>query len=287
MHWYAPLSREPHAESHVYTGTNTTSIHILIRQAWPSVNSVEVLTVGSPTCKSLQWPHALVHHNPISAVFRTVQCVYWAIGIFTVFKLWLFWRRLVCIPRPTVSREGTKPWVPFLSLWIRGSSLAPVWHTLCYTTRARLLPSIRQPLYRAPCHRGSLQLYFAGRPYRSAPSSDPPFLRCNCYLPRPRARNPLPVISGWSPVYTPRLEHSCSALRSHSSTLVHDKPYNPSWSEYNCSESHIRHLILSRRFGPAVENLNREHFNILTIKCDLCHTKYWNGLLFNAHKVED
>lgn len=71
------------------------------------------------------------------------------------------------------------------------------------------------------------------------------------------------------------------------STCQLSKPYNQSWPEHNRSESHIRHLILSRGFGPAVENLNREHANILSIKCDLCHTNYRNALLFNAHKVED
>ena len=71
------------------------------------------------------------------------------------------------------------------------------------------------------------------------------------------------------------------------STCQLNKPYNQSWSEHNRSESHIRHLILGCGFGPAVENLNREHSNILSIKCDLCHTNYRNALLFNAHKVED
>ena len=71
------------------------------------------------------------------------------------------------------------------------------------------------------------------------------------------------------------------------STCQTNKPYNQSWPEHNRSESHIRHLILSRGFGPGVENLNREPSNILTIKCNLFHTNYRNALFFNAHKDED
>ena len=39
------------------------------------------------------------------------------------------------------------------------------------------------------------------------------------------------------------------------STCQSNKPYNQSWPEHNRSESHIRHLILSGRFGPALETI--------------------------------
>lgn len=52
------------------------------------------------------------------------------------------------------------------------------------------------------------------------------------------------------------------------STCQLNKQYNQSWREHNRYEFHTIHLPSSREFGPAVENLNGEHFNVLTTKCD-------------------
>ena len=128
------------------------------------------------------------------------------------FNYLLLRRRLQYSRRSTLFKEGTKRWVLFLSLWISGSSLAPVLHTTCYTTRAHLRLQIPTALPRSLLPR--ILTVPTARDVPTAPSllSDPPFYPTSAtYL---RLLRLDPVASYHRVLYPniPRSKHPSSAL---------------------------------------------------------------------------
>ena len=149
MHWHAPLNREAHAESHVYTCTNFTYIRVscpsgmawcqLCRSTASKISHVH--TSAIPTCTRVSEPYI--------GVFCTVQCVCSAIGIYYCISLLLFGRLLVYSRLPTLSKEDTKLWVLPHAFGLSVVAWRQSLRSLCDSPRAHLFPSIAPLFYGA------------------------------------------------------------------------------------------------------------------------------------------